>query len=86
MAVLPPISVLRLASAVAPPTAALKVPVPLVLSTKAFAPSTAPVKLTSPLPVLTVKPLFSVVVPAMATALLLVLSVASIVPMVTLSP
>ena len=66
------------------PTAALKVVAPEVLTTSAFAPSTAPVKVT--LPPLTVRPLYSVVVPAMATALFLVLSVASVVPMVTLSP
>ena len=43
----PPASVVRLVSAVDPPTAALNVVAPEALTTKAYPPSTVPVKLTA---------------------------------------
>ena len=74
-----------LTSAVVAPTAALKVPVPVVLRASALAPSTVPVNVMAPLPVPTVRSLFSVVVPAKVTALSVVVSVALAVPTLTLS-
>ena len=59
----PPASVVKLASAVVPPTMPPKVVAPLLLAMRAFAPFTVPVKLIGPAPALTVVAPASVLAP-----------------------
>ena len=52
-----------------PPTAALKVVVPVLVTAKALVPLTVPVKVVFPAPLFTVSPALRVVVPLMETLL-----------------
>ena len=75
IAVVPPALVVRLVRLVTPPTAALKSVAPVEFAVRLKVPSTAPVNEIPPLPVETVVPPASVVVPATLKALLVVVYV-----------